>query len=669
MPMQGSLAVCPRTGRMPDQRAATTCAMTTFAAAAGLALVVPTSAQAQTWPAYGGDPGGSHYSAARQLTPDNVAGLKPLWTFHTGERGEGLARRDKLTFEATPILVGRTLYFNTATAIVFAVDAVTGRELWRYDAHIDRGRRYSEMAARGVAAWGPPGPAIEACRTRIFAGTIDARLIALDARTGRLCADFAEHGVVDLSRGVRLRERGEYLVTSPPAVVGDAVVVGSAIGDNRGTSLELGVVRAFDARSGALRWSWDPIPRAATIPADAANPAFGDVENQTARWTGAANAWSIFSAAPAQGLVFVPTGSASPDFYGGERSGDNQWADSVVALDAATGRLVWGRQLVHHDLWDYDVAAQPVVVDLNRGSGAVPVVLQVTKTGELYVLERDTGLAVFPIEERPVPQGAVDGEQASPTQPRSALPPLVSHDPVRAEDAWGLTFWDRGKCADRIRELRSDGIFTPPSVAGTIERPGYGGGANWGGLAFDPRHQYAIAVVNDLPMVVALIPRDAFDAVRESGEYPHSEFAAMRGTPYGMRREMLRSPLGLPCVAPPWGALVAVDLVHGRIAWRVPLGTMRDLAWPLGFIRGGPSIGGPIVTAGGLVFVGAAPDDYLRAFEAASGAELWKGRLPGGGQATPMTYELDGRQFVVIAAGGHGGLGTTRGDALVAFGL
>ncbi len=626
-------------------------------------------AHAQAWSSYGGDPGGSHASAARQLTPANVDGLKPLWTFHTGELGAGLARRDKLTFEATPILVGRTLYFNTATAIVFALDAVTGRELWRHDAHIDRGRRYSEMAARGVAVWGPPLTDLAPCRTRIFAGTIDARLVALDARTGKPCAGFGVSGEVDLSTGVRLRERGEYLVTSPPAIVGDAVIVGSAIGDNRGTSLELGVVRAFDALTGALRWSWDPIPRTAIIPPDAANPSFGDLENQAARWTGAANAWSIFSAAPAQGLVFVPTGSASPDFYGGERPGDNQWANSVVALEAASGRLVWGRQIIHHDLWDYDVASQPVVVELNRGDGPLAVVLQVTKTGELFVLERDTGRPVFPIAERSVPQGAVAGEQPAPTQPRSALPPLVSQEPVRAQDAWGLSFWDRGKCEEKIRALRSDGVFTPPTIGGSIERPGFVGGANWGGLAFDATHQYAIAVVNDLPMEVALIARADYDALRESERYPHSEFAPMRGTPYGMRRELLRSPLGLPCVAPPWGTLVAMDLVNGRIAWRVPLGTLRDMAWPLAFVHGAPSMGGPIVTAGGLVFVGAAADNYLRAFDTATGAELWKGRLPGGGQATPMTYELDGRQFVVIAAGGHGGLGTTRGDALVAFGL
>ena len=365
--------------------------------------------------------------------------------------------------------------------------------------------------------------------------------------------------------------------------------------------------------SRALRWAWDPIPRAATIPPDAANPEFAEVDGLAARWTGAANAWSIFSSA--QGLVFVPTGSASPDFYGGERPGDNAWSDSVVALEAATGRLVWGRQLVHHDLWDYDVASQPVVVELERGAAKLPVVLQVTKTGELFVLERDTGRAVLGIEERQAPQGGAPGEWLSPAQPKSALPPLVSQDPVRADDAWGLTFWDRGRCAERIRALRSDGIFTPPGTGGTIERPGYVGGANWGGLAFDPHHQYAITVVNDLPMEVVLIPRSDYERVRDSNAYPHSEFAAMRGTPYGLRRELLSSPLGLPCVAPPWGMLVAVDLVRGRIAWRTPLGTMRDMSWALGFIHGAPSIGGPIVTATGLVFVGAAADDYLRAFD------------------------------------------------------
>jgi quinoprotein glucose dehydrogenase len=626
--------------------------------------------RAGDWPAYGGDAGGRKYSTAAQITPANVSGLETAWTFHTGELGENLARSDKLTFEATPILIGRTLYFSTATAVVFAIDAATGRERWRYDPKIDRGVRYSEMSSRGVSYWAEPAKQGQPCSQRVFIGTIDARLIALDASTGRPCVDFGTGGFVDLSRGVRLQDKPDYQVTSPPAVAGDTIIVGSSIGDNRATNLELGVVRAFDVRSGALKWHWDPIPRTARIPKDAANPEFDEVDSQAASWTGAANAWSILSVSPDKSLVFVPTGSASPDFFGGERLGDNKWANSVVALDVATGRLVWGQQLIHHDLWDYDVASQPVVAELARGGTRVPVVMQATKNGQIFVFHRDTGEPVYAVTEKSVPQGAVPEEKASPTQPFSSLPPLVSWAPVKEKDAWGITFYDRGKCADKIKALRSDGIFTPPGVQGTIERPGYAGGANWGGLAFDPQHQYAIAVVMDLPMVVTLVPRAGLASMRNSGKYGDSEFASMWNTPYGMRRELLVSNFGIPCIAPPWGLLVAMDLVNGRIAWRAPLGTTRDLApWPFWYYQGVPSIGGPIVTKAGLVFVGAAADDYLRAFDVRTGSELWKGRLPGGGQATPMTYELDGRQFVVIAAGGYAGLGTTRNDTLVAFAL
>ncbi|MGH8264448.1 MAG: pyrroloquinoline quinone-dependent dehydrogenase [Steroidobacteraceae bacterium] len=626
--------------------------------------------QAEDWRAYGGDAGGRRYSTAAQVTPANVAELETAWTFHTGELGENLARADKLTFEATPILIGRTLYFTTATAVVFAIDAATGRERWRFDAKINRGVRYSEMASRGVSYWSDLARLKETCGERLFFGTLDARLIALDARTGKPCADFGHDGAIDLSRGVRLQDRSDYQVTSPPAIAGDTVITGSSVGDNRATNLELGVVRAFDARSGALRWQWDPMPRAAQIPRDAANPDFDEVPAQAASWTGAANAWSVLSVSPDQRLVFVPTGSASPDFFGGERLGDNKWANSVVALEVATGHLVWGQQLIHHDLWDYDVASQPVVAELNRRGTRTPVVIQATKNGQLFVFHRDTGEPVYAVTEKPVPQSTVPGEVSWPTQPFSALPPLVSSARVTENDAWGLTFYDRGKCADKIKALVSQGMFTPPSIQGTIERPGYAGGVNWGGVAFDPEHQYAIAVAMDLPMVVALVPRAELRSMRNSGNYDKSEFAGMDNTPYGMRRELLQSNLGIPCNAPPWGLLVAVDLANGKIAWRVPLGTTRGIApWPFWYIKGAPSIGGPLITKSGLVFVGAAADDYLRAFNVSTGEEIWKGDLPGGGQATPMTYELDGRQYVVIAAGGYAGLGTTKSDSLVAFAL
>ncbi|HJT97214.1 MAG TPA: pyrroloquinoline quinone-dependent dehydrogenase [Rhodanobacteraceae bacterium] len=639
-----------------------------------IAALLPASGQAVDWSAYGGDGRGQRFAPVSQITPANVGRLALAWDFRTGELGAGFARAgDALTFEATPLFIEDTLYVSTATGKVFALDAASGTLRWRFDAAIDRGRDYSEMASRGVSYWRDAAAGAPArCTTRIVFATIDARLFAIDAGTGERCAGFGTNGEVALSHGVRLNERqiGNYQVTSPPAIVGDVAIVGSSIGDNRGTDLELGVVRAFDVRTGRELWHWDPIARAARIPPDAANPDFGEVDRQEARWTGAANAWAPFATDAGRGLVFVPTGSASPDFYGGERTGNGEWADSIVALRAATGELAWGRQLVHHDLWDYDTASQPMLVDLDQGGTKRAALVQLTKTGQVFVLDRETGEPLFPIEERAVPQDAVAGEAPSPTQPFSSLPPLVSHSPVTPDDAWGLTFWDRGACRDRIAALKSQGIFTPPSLEGTIERPGYAGGSNWGGGAWDPARQYLIANVMDLPMVVALIPRDKLAAEYDSGVYKDWEFARQAGTPYGMRRHLLESPIGVPCTAPPWGKLVALDLARGKIAWETPLGTSRDQApWPFWSIQGAPNIGGPLVTGGGLVFIGATSDNYLRAFDTASGTELWTMRLPAGAQATPMSYEAGGRQYVVVAAGGHAKFGTTRGDHLLAFAL
>jgi quinoprotein glucose dehydrogenase len=626
------------------------------------------------WTAYGGDGRGQRHAPLAQITPHNVARLELAWTFRTGELGQGFARAGQaLTFEATPLLVGGTLYVGTATGKVFALDAASGTERWRFDAQVDRSRDYSEMTTRGVSWWrDAQAPAGAACAERIVFATIDARLFAVDARSGRRCADFGANGEVALSRGVRLIERrlGNYQVTSPPAIAGDVAVVGSSIGDNGGTDLELGVVRGYDVRSGRLLWHWDPIPRAARMPKDAVDPDFGEIDDQQARWTGAANAWAPFAVDAERGLVFVPTGSASPDFFGGERPGDNRWASSLVALRAASGELAWGRQLVHHDLWDYDTASQPMLIDLPRDGRDVPAVVQLTKTGQVFVFARETGEPLFPIAERPVPQGAVAGETPSPTQPFSSLPPLVPQAKVTPDDAWGLTFWDRNACRDAIAALRSEGIFTPPSLEGTIERPGYAGGSNWGGGAWDPQRRLLIANVMDLPFVVTLIPRARLGADYDSGKYQDWEYARMSGTPYAMRRALLKSPLGAPCTAPPWGKLVALDLARGAIAWETPLGTSRDQApWPFWTIRGVPNMGGPLATAGGLVFIGATTDDYLRAFDSATGAELWKARLPAGAQATPMSYAVGGRQYVVVAAGGHAKLGTTRGDYVLAYAL
>jgi quinoprotein glucose dehydrogenase len=619
-----------------------------------------------TWGAYGGDPGGNRHSPLTQINRQNVERLKIAWTYRTGELGAGFERADTLTFETTPILVRDSLYLSTATNIVIALDPATGVQRWRYDPRIDRTRRYSEATSRGVSSWiDPAADPTTPCAHRIIVGTLDARLIALDGRTGRPCRDFGAGGKVDLNPGLRAGGAGNYLVTSPPAIYRNIVIVGSAVGDNGAVEMPRGIVRAFDVRSGKQLWSWDPIP---TSGDEATRRGW---QPQSAQRTGAANAWSILSVDAGRGLVFVPTGSASPDYFGGERSGDNNYANSLVALDADTGQVAWHRQLVHHDLWDYDVPAQPMLVDIERDNKSIPAVVQATKTGMLFVFDRETGEPVFEVVERPVPQSDVAGEVSSPTQPFPATPPLASQAAVTPNDAWGLTFYDRGKCRDLISHYRSEGIFTPPSLQGTIESPGYAGGVNWGSTAFDSERQLVIAAVNHIPMVVTLIPRDRFDEARRSDAWPDSDFAAQTGTPYGVRREVLASPFGLPCTAPPWGTLAAIDLRRNAIRWQVMLGSTRDMTpW---FVPaptlGMPNMGGPMVTDGALAFIGAATDNYLRAFDIETGRELWKGRLPAGGQATPMSYEANGRQFVVIAAGGHGKLGTKRGDYVVAFAL
>jgi len=632
-----------------------------------------TAASAQTpdasdWGYYGGDTFGQRYSGLEQINRDNVKELEVAWTYRTGEFGDDFASSEKLTFEATPILAFDLLYLTTATNIVIALDPSTGAQHWRHDPHIDREQGYSEVTARGVSAWVDSKANLTMpCSRRIFTGTLDARLIALDAMTGVPCKDFGNSGVVDLSAGVRITARGNYLVTSPPAIHGDVVIVGSAINDNQATNSERGVIRAFDARNGSLRWSFDPIPNSAV------HPAAKHWRTAEAQGTGGANAWTIMSVDPDRGLVFVPTGSASPDFFGGKRVGNNLFANSLLALDTATGRVQWHQQLVHHDLWDYDLAAQPALAELGLKGRVVPAVIQATKQGMLFVLDRDSGEPVFPVQEVAVPKSSTPGEVTAPTQPFSALPPLTTQSPISPEDAWGITFWDRRKCRKLIEKYRNEGIFTPPDLRGTIMLPSYAGGVNWGGVAVDVRRERVIAAVNHIPMVVTLVPQAQLAQQAASGQYPHSEFARQRGTPYGLRREMLMSPLGLPCTRPPWGTLVAVDLRTQRIEWQAPLGsTEGQTPWYIPDRDFGmPHMGGPIATSSDLVFIGAAMDGYLRAFDLETGRELWKHRLPAGGQATPMTYRAgsDQRQFVVISAGGHGRLGTPRGDYVVAFAL
>jgi quinoprotein glucose dehydrogenase len=637
------------------------------------------------WPVYGHDPGGMRYSPLTEINRHNVSRLRVAWTFHSGDISDGSGGRQRSGFECTPLLVGGTLYITTGFNRVIALDPQTGRQRWAYDPKIDPTWDYGDgLINRGVATWVDRAePQAGACRRRIFELTVDARLIALDAATGKPCAGFGQNGQVSLSDVPRYH-KGWYHMTSPPAVVDDVVVAASAINDNNRVDMPSGVVRGYDARSGKLRWKWDPIPPNAP---DAAAKPLGQ-----AWWSGAGNAWSIMSVDPERHLVFVPTGSASPDFYGGARLGDDKWADSVVALRVQSGKMVWGFQLVHHNLWDFDTACPPLLAVLNRGGRRLPVVIQGNKTGFLYVLDRNTGKPVFAMKERPVPQSDVPGEQTSPTQPEPLVPPAIGRQQMSADDAWGLTPSDRETCRNWIRSLRNPGLFAPPSLQGTLNIPGSLGALNWGGYAFDPKRSLLFVNSNNIPYVVKLIPRAQFAEARKNG--PPGEYGGQIGAPYGMYRNVLFSPSGLPCSPPPWGQLSAVDMNTGTIRWQVPLGSMRDVttncalchgsgasgsmppppaagAPKLSGASGSLSLGGPIVTAGGLVFVAGTIDPHIRAFDVDTGKELWRAELPASAHATPMTYRLPGgKQYVVIAVGGHPKVREEKqSDALVAFAL
>jgi quinoprotein glucose dehydrogenase len=616
----------------------------------GLLAVAMFATPALSWNYWGGDQGGTRFSPLNQITPANVDSLVRAWAFHTGDlvsRPREAVARTK--FEATPLFVEDSLILCSPFNEVIALDPGTGAQKWRYDPEISNSQHpANRYNCRGVAYW-VDRQATEnaACRSRIFMGTNDARVIALDAGTGAPCADFGQGGEVKLDIGMPLLWPGEFQITSAPLVSRGIVVVGSAIADNVRVEAPRGTVRAFDARTGRPRWTFDPLIHDGI---DA----------------GHANVWAPMSADDERGLVFLPTTSPSPDFWGGKRPGNDEHANSVVALKVETGELVWAFQTVHHDVWDFDLPAQPTLARIDTGDGMRDVVIQPTKQGLVFVLDRDTGRPVWPVEERAVPQGAVDGEKLSPTQPfPTHVPDLMPQTFSIDDDAFTFALGIRDPTCD-LRGLRNDGLYTPPSLQGTLIFPMTGGGVNWGGAAFDPVNQILYVNTSYAVHVVKLMP------AKEAANYnapPGVDFGPQRGAPFAMTRVVALSRLGFPCNKPPWGTLVAVDLKAGKILWRSTVGTTEDRS-PLGlaFKWGTPLVNGVAITAGGLVFTGAM-DAYLRAFDARSGAELWQGRLPVPGVANPMTYLWKGEQYVVIAAGGHSEAGTSIGDSVVAFRL
>jgi quinoprotein glucose dehydrogenase len=627
-------------------------------------VAVDASGPTARWPHYAGDPAGRSYSPLTQIRADNVAALELAWEHRSGDFSGATPTQSRTSFGARPIVPNDTLYYCTPYNNVIALDPETGRQRWRFDAQLANRKLEGPypLVCRGVSYWREPELRGAVCEERILTATIDSELIALDARTGAPCADFGKGGRVDLREGVGVAPAWETYSTSPPLVLGDAVVVGALVSDNLRVDAPSGVIRAFDARSGALRWAWDPVP-----------PDWKTRERAPGEplyTAGTPNAWSILSGDAERGLVFVPTGNPSPDLFNAIRAGLDYYGSSVVALKAETGEVAWHFQTVHKDVWDYDVPAQPSLFQIPGVGNGRPGVIALTKHSFLFLLDRETGAPLYPVEERPAPQGGVIDEVLSPTQPWPTHPGPLAPTSVRPEDAFGFTPIDRNDCREKIAALHNEGLFTPPSLEPSIVYPGTAGGPNWGGASIDEAQGVAYLNIMRAAMVAQLVPRAAFEHLDwRSVTYP-TELYPMSGAPYGVKRGPLLSRFGAPCIPPPWGTLVAVDLKTGRKRWEVTLGTTRDQApFPLWFPLGAPNLGGTLATAGGVVFIGATTDKFVRAFDAATGETLWKFRTPFTANATPMTYRLskNGKQFVVIAAGGHGW--SEPGDALLAFAL
>jgi quinoprotein glucose dehydrogenase len=625
------------------------------------------------WPSTEGAAGGGRYSPLVEINRDNVSHLEIAWTYRHGDKKSGGFLPDKVNrgtaFEGTPIMVDGRLIFTTPFNRVVALDPTTGEELWTFDPEIDTGEFYANMIInRGIGYWPGNGGEV-ACATRVLLATLDRRLIALDAATGQVCDGFGSSGTVDLETGIEpLVDPREYNVTSPPLVVGDVVIVGSSIADLVRRRSPPGDVRAFDVRTGKLAWTFHTIPHKGERGSET-------WENESFDQSGAANVWTSMTADPERDLVFLPISTASPDFFGGDRPGDNLYSDSLVALRASTGEYVWHYQTVHHDLWDYDLGSPPVLITLERDGRMIDAVAQPTKTGFVFVFDRETGVPLFPIEERPVPASDIPEEKISPTQPVPVRPPALVPQRITPETVWAPTESHAKKCRKALAGLRNEGLFTPPSIQGTIVYPFTAGGANWSGASFDPVRKLLVVPVNNSVHVVKL--NKITDKNVSTGEsrpmagYVRALLFLFSGKGTGLRyqtnplfgRTML-SVGGRPCNKPPWGELVAVDLQKGEIAWRKPTGEEKG-------VKGITNFGPSLATAGGLVFHAGTREQSLRAHDSDTGEVLARFELPAGLHAGPVTYrvEEDGKQFLVVAPGGHIGLASKLGDYVIAYTL
>ena len=618
------------------------------------------------WLHYGNAAGGNRYSTLAQIDADNVGALTRAWTFSLGKEPSG----QPAPFEATPLKVGDRLFLCTGYNDIIALDAETGRQIWRFAAHANVDGIFGQTC-RGVTFYKlPMAVPGSPCAERLYTATIDSRLIAVDAATGLRCPGFGTNGEVDLLKGMSAAPRGYYHLTSPPAIVRGKLVLGGWVTDGQSTGEPSGVIRAFDAIGGTLAWAWD-IGR----PDRTGEPAPGETYTR-----GTPNSWAPMSADEALGLVYVPTGNATPDYFGGQRTpAMDLYSSSVVALDANTGRPRWQFQTTHHDLWDYDVASQPVLVDLADGR---PALLQPTKRGEIFLLDRRTGQPIAPVTELRVAPSPLPGERSSPTQPFSTgMPSFAGPRPSEAS-MWGLTPIDQAWCRLQFRRARFEGSLTPIGVdRPTITWPGSLGGMNWGSVSVDPVNRIMIVNSSHVINYNQLLSRSQADAMGlKPVAKPSFENVAgpvaQAGTPYGASIKPFLSPLVAPCSQPPYGLISAVDVNTRKLLWQKPFGTARDsgpllLSTGLPIPMGVPNIGGSVITRGGVVFIAATQEHMLRAYDVHTGAELWKGRLPAGGNATPMSYwsARSGRQFVVIAAGGHGGILSGYSDQLIAFAL